>query len=88
LIEMIIRETPYSKDSERGRIHDIRFENISVVGEPFPESRFIGHDDDHRVEDITIRNLCIQGEQMETPGQAAFAMNPYTRDILLLGPES
>jgi len=88
LIEMIIRETPYSKDSERGRIHDIRFENISVVGEPFPESRFIGHDDDHRVEDITIRNLCIQGEQMETPGQAAFAMNPYTRDIRLLGPES
>jgi len=44
LIEMIIRETPYSKDSERGRIHDIRFKDIAVIGQPFPESRFIGCD--------------------------------------------
>jgi hypothetical protein len=88
LIEMIIRETPYSKDSERGRIHDIRLEDITVVGKPFPESRFIGHDEQHMVEDVTITNLRIQGEPMETPGQAAFAMNPYTRNIRLLAPES
>jgi len=87
LIELIIYETMWSKDDQRGRTHNIQFENITVTGQPFPPSRFIGLDEDHLVEDVTIRNLVIHGVPMRTPSQAAFVMNPFARDIRLLASE-
>jgi len=87
LIELIIYETMWSKDDQRGRTHGIQFENITVTGQPFPPSRFIGLDANHLVEDVTIRNLVIHGVPMRTPSQAAFVMNPFARDIRLLASE-
>ena len=85
LIELIIYETMWSKDDQRGRTHDIAFDRITVTGQPFPSSRFIGHDEEHQVEDVTIRNLKIQGELMQTPEQANFILNRYARNIRLVG---
>jgi hypothetical protein len=84
LIELIIYETMWSKDDQRGRTHGIQFENITVTGQPFPPSRFIGLDQDHLVEDVTIQDLKIHGQLMRTPEQAGFIMNPHTRNIRLL----
>jgi hypothetical protein len=81
LIVLVICETNYSKDSERGTIRDIHFGDISVTGSAFPRSRFIGHDDTHLVENITVKNLLLHGQHITTAEQAQFSINPYAKEI-------
>ena len=48
----------YSKCSpQRGKIHDFVFDNIRIYGPRGPRLRFVGWNEDHKVSNITIRNL-------------------------------
>lgn len=84
LIELIIRTTMWSSDPTPGRISNITFENISVLDGPFPPSNFQGHSPEHNIQNITIKNLNILGEQIRTPNQGRFTINGHVKELKIL----
>ena len=81
LIGFINRIGFQSSDEKRGCIRDICLENISVTAPEMPLSRFNGLDDDHRVEHVEIRNLCLNDTPVRTREEAAVQVNEFTDDI-------
>lgn len=81
LIDLTIADSVFSQSDERGRISDIRFENIAVLGGVFPPSRFMGHDDAHAIDGVTIEDLTILGERILTPEDGKFQIHPYANNI-------
>ncbi len=61
LIDFKILESRYSKDSQRGKIEDVKFKNISVEGELFPFSQILGFDETNRIKGIELENFMIHG---------------------------
>ena len=58
----------------RGRIRDIHFRNIHVMGlgDELPYSTIAGYDAEHPVENVTIENLTFQGRVIRTPEEGRF----------------
>jgi polygalacturonase len=50
--------------AKRGRIRNISFKNIRVVDSPSPFSVISGYDPQHRVENVTIEDLYINGKKV------------------------
>ncbi|GHT45045.1 hypothetical protein AGMMS49965_21660 [Bacteroidia bacterium] len=60
LIDLRILQSEYSKDTERGRISNIRFEDITVI--PSRKTvNMIGFDSSHAIENIHFKNCTISG---------------------------
>ena len=68
-------------DDVRGRIDDILFENIEVTAGRVVPSRFIGYDKDHPVQDVTVKNLRIDGKIKKNSEDAGFHLNEFAREI-------
>lgn len=64
LIDFKILFSQYSKDKQRGMIENVRFNNITVDGEVFPYSQLLGYDDSHRIKNITLENMVINGTKI------------------------
>ena len=56
----------------RGHIRDIVFKDIRVIDGLFPFSIISGFDDQHKVENVTIDGLWIQGVRITSPEQGRF----------------
>lgn len=57
--------------AKRGRIRNIHFENIEVMGQNPPKSFLIGYDDgEHSVQNIIIENLRIDGMRVKNADEA------------------
>ncbi len=61
LIDFKILESQYSKDKSRGKIENIYFKNITVEGDNFPYSQFLGFDESYRIKGVTLENFVIHG---------------------------
>jgi hypothetical protein len=70
-------------DTVRGRIEDIRFENIAVSAPSMPLSQLMGHDDEHLVQRVTIENLRLNGEPVTDLERGGFQMNEFVRNVEL-----
>lgn len=81
LIAVAIDRNPYSQDSERGHIRDIEYRNITVLGRRVPPSYIRGLDAEHQAEDVTIRDLRMNGRLVTTPAEARLAIGPYAKDV-------
>lgn len=68
----------WSTTSERGLIHDVLIENVTVLGGQSHASRFDGYDAAHMVYDITIRNLTVLGEKVTDADSGQFIIDPMT----------
>jgi hypothetical protein len=66
LIDFKILESRYSKDTQRGKIENIRFKNIYVEGEHYPSSQLIGFDDEHMIKNVTLENFNIHGVRINS----------------------
>ena len=84
LIELVIYKIMYSHDKEPGRIKNVYFKDIAVIGEDFPPSNFHGFDETHLVEDVTIENLTIHGKHITSNVEGHFTVNPYVRGLKLV----
>jgi len=62
LIDLKVQHSNWSTDAERGRIENIRFEDIAIVDGPFPVSIVQGLDREHLVAGVTIVKLTYRGE--------------------------
>lgn len=66
LIDFKILFSQYSKDQQRGMIENVRFNNISVEGDIFPYSQLLGYDESHRIKNISIENMIINGTKVNS----------------------
>lgn len=64
LIDFKILNSRYTKDTKKGKIEGIKFKNITVEGEHFPYSQFLGFDETNRITGIEIENLKILGTEI------------------------
>jgi len=81
LIVLEIRENNYSNDKERGRIQNIVFKDIFVTGKCFPESYLVGYDSEHRVENITIENLRVNGKLITNASEGHLSIRDYVENV-------
>jgi hypothetical protein len=62
LVDFKILDSQYSKDKEKGQIKNITFRNISVEGEMFPPSLFLGYDNLHTIDKVIFENFRVFGK--------------------------
>lgn len=76
----------FSMRKLHGCVHDITFRNITVYKDDEvtkPESCFYGFDG-HRVSNVVIENLCLNGEKVVTLEEGNIFINEYTDRIRLV----
>jgi hypothetical protein len=81
LFVLIIRENNYSQDKERGQIQNIVFKNISVTGNCFPDSYFVGYDSEHDISDVTIENLRVNGKPITNALEAHLSIGAHVSKV-------
>jgi hypothetical protein len=81
LVELIVAANPYSKDTTRGAIHDITFQNVSAIGERWPISRLQGYDAEHTVQRILFEALVIQGKRIESLEAGDILTNAFVGEV-------
>ncbi len=83
LLALGIQKGYCSFDAERGRIENIRFENIDVTAPRMPPSRLSGHDAGHLVQGVSIANLRLNGQAVTDLAAGGIALNEFARDVTL-----
>ncbi|MHC4117151.1 MAG: glycosyl hydrolase family 28 protein [Planctomycetota bacterium] len=81
LIDFKILESRYSKDAERGRIKNIRFNNIDVVGDVFPASIMRGFDNAHSIDGVTFSNFRVHGTVILSEEQLKLEKNEFVKSL-------
>lgn len=81
LIDLTIAPSVWTQSNERGRISDIRFENITVLDGKFPPSRLMGYDEEHSIERVAVSGLTILGEDITSTEQGRFTVLPYAEQV-------
>jgi len=81
LIVLIILETRYSEDKQRGRLQNAVIKNVDVTGKHFPTSTIHGCDADHRIDDVTVENLHINGAPIGNAEDGKFYVNEHATNV-------
>jgi len=72
-----------TEDSTRGKIHDITFRNIQVFADRMPSSYFIGYDETHRVENITVDGLYFNGRRITSAEEGNLTKTKFADPVSL-----
>lgn len=86
LIDFSIAASGWSSTPNRGIIKDVLIENLTVLNTDAgvtPPSRFYGYDDEHMVENVTIRNVIINGTKVTSLKELNVRTNAYTTNIIV-----
>lgn len=62
LLKMVITADVWGKDGERGHIHDIVVDGVTLERDAWYASHLEGADSDHAIEGVTLRNIRLQGQ--------------------------
>ncbi|MBN1409364.1 MAG: hypothetical protein JW969_00870 [Spirochaetales bacterium] len=81
LIDLWIGRAEWTENRVDGSIRNIRYKNIDVLGGKKPGIRIFGLGKGNRVEDITIDNLTILGEKIQSLKQLTSTVNEFTSNI-------
>jgi len=81
LIVLVTGGNMWSKDTIRGRVDGIRFENIEVTAWTTPEVYLAGLDAEHQVQDITIENLRVNGRRVTGTDDIRFTLKPFVARV-------
>ena len=87
LIEFHMIKTHWSAERiEYGSIHDILIDGLTVIRTldgKVPKSRILGHNEEHTVENVTIRNVTILGDKITSLEALRMELNEYTNNIVI-----
>lgn len=83
LSAQVIYAAAYSFKGKRGRIRDVRFNNIRVTAPRMPESVFAGFDAGYGVKNIRVSNLYLNGKKIEAVDEANFTVCEFAENIIL-----
>jgi hypothetical protein len=72
LIDLTVAESQWTTSKERGRIENVTYQNINVLGGRFTPSRFMGFDAEHGIKNVSIENLSILGKRITTKEEGRF----------------
>ncbi|MCX6120641.1 MAG: glycosyl hydrolase family 28 protein [Ignavibacteriales bacterium] len=81
LIDLFIGTSVWSQSSERGKIRNVTFNNIRVLGGNFPPSRIQGFDQSHDIENVSINNLYLFGTLISNASTGGFSINQYVQNV-------
>ena len=81
LMVIVIAKNPYSQDPERGSVHDIAYQNITVTGRRPPRSFFTGLDTQHTIQGVTINNLRFNGQPAGSATEANLALGAHVSAV-------
>lgn len=76
LIDIGIFHSPYDTDTRRGRIENIRFDNIQLLGGNLPRSFIQGCDAEHTVKDVRFDNFRMVGPLYRSVLNRSFGLPP------------
>ncbi len=80
----IAKHFEYSEGrEERGKVRDITFKDISVSSKKMPPSIFAGYDKEHRVENVRVCNLMLEGERIVDTEKANFKYGDHADPVIL-----
>lgn len=66
LIDFRILESVYSKDKQRGKIENVKFNNISVEGEHYPSSQILGFNNEFNIKNVTLESFYIHENRINS----------------------
>jgi len=78
LISLWIGRAVWSRDAERGHIRGVTFQKIRASGGPL-RVELHGFDAEHAIEDVTFRDVLLNGKPLTLAGVAANAFVRQTR---------
>ncbi|MGQ9730205.1 MAG: glycosyl hydrolase family 28 protein [Candidatus Zipacnadales bacterium] len=81
LAVIIIRDTPYSKDDQRGNVRNIVFRDIFVTAPRMPTFLLQGFDAKHTVEGVTFANVNLNGIAVKTPQEAGLQVGAHVHNV-------
>ncbi|MDD6210211.1 MAG: glycosyl hydrolase family 28 protein [Bacteroidales bacterium] len=67
LVDFQIMESKYSKDTTRGKIANVRMEDITVTTKEPVRSKLIGFDENSDIRNVYIKNMTINGKKILSP---------------------
>ena len=87
LIELHMLKSGWSAERiEYGSISDILIDGLTVIRTldgRVPKSRILGHNEEHTVENVTIRNVTILGERITSLDGLRMEVNEFTSNIVV-----
>ena len=63
-ISLWINEAVWSRSAERGHINGVTFENIRAERVANPVIQFLGYDDTHMIENVTVSDVHVNGSKV------------------------
>jgi hypothetical protein len=86
LIDFNISASCWSSTAGRGIIKDVLIEDLTVLNSDVgvtPPTRIYGYDEEHMVENVTIRNVVINGTKITDLKDLKAKVNAYTANIIV-----
>ena len=81
LAEIVFHHEFSDGGQKRGRVRNLRFEEIRLTGRQKPRIWFVGYDETHKCENIAIAGLYHNGERLQSLPPEQFEMNGYCDNI-------
>jgi len=81
LIDILIDDSIWSKDSKRGRVENVNYNNIKVIGGNAAANRIKGYSSENMVKGVHIKDLVILDKKITSLKDGAFITNPYMEDV-------
>lgn len=78
-----INGNAYTQDATRGRVSDVRFRDIRVTANGISGSHLHGADAEHRVRDVSIETLVINGTPIDTLAAGRIDVGPFVDGVSL-----
>ncbi|MCO5239650.1 MAG: glycosyl hydrolase family 28 protein [Chitinophagaceae bacterium] len=82
LFEINIQKNNYSRDSVRGTVQHIVFNNIKYTGDQYPHSNFTGYSSLNRIKDIVFSNVFINGKKIMSREDPGFSVNEHVEHLI------
>lgn len=77
LMDLWVGTAVWTQDATRGKIQNVKFKNISVLGGRLPRSRINGFDGGHKVTGVTIENMTLLGRPIRSLSDGNYLTNSF-----------
>lgn len=81
LIDLLVEDSIWSKEAERGEIDGVYIKNVKIIGGTFAASRIRGYSSANKVKNVYIEDVEILGTKITDFQTGVFVTNPYIENI-------
>ena len=82
MLNVAIVSDVWASDPNRGHVHDVLVEGVTLYGDTLYPSRLIGFDAEHDIRHVTFRNVRLQGRPpVNNAEELCLTCNEYVEDV-------